>query len=207
MKLSAASANIASVKPDLADDTSFLIAKNFFADESLLPGGVEADDRAPLLRLNYVEAKETTRFNYAARVLPFVGRDAETDELGDFLDGPEQPFRWLVLHGSGGVGKSRLALELCLALRSEWHAGFLPQGGEEPDWGRLAAAHADADRRRLCRAGSRAHRQAAASAFRPQYAGWHFAAFRSSVDCSHRAHWQGRLARQDCRNRNGQGAG
>ena len=40
------------------------------------------------------------------------------------------------MHGSGGVGKSNLALELCLAVRDEWHAGFLPQEGQEPDWGR-----------------------------------------------------------------------
>jgi pimeloyl-ACP methyl ester carboxylesterase len=125
-----------SVKPGSASDTSFLVAKNFLLQEPLLHGGVEADYRTPLLRLNYVEAKESTRFIYAARVLPFIGRDAEIDKLGDFLGGPEQPFRWMVLHGSGGVGKSRLALELCLALRSEWHAGFLPQEGEEPNWGR-----------------------------------------------------------------------
>lgn len=128
--------HIASVKPETDKDTSFLAAKNFLLKEPLLPGGVEADYRAPLLRLNFVEAKETTRFIYAARVLPFIGRDDEIGKLGDFLGGPEQPFRWMVLHGSGGVGKSRLALELCLALRNEWHGGFLPQGGEEPDWGR-----------------------------------------------------------------------
>lgn len=126
----------ASVKPETAEDTSFLIAKKFLLEEPLLPGGVEADYRAPLLRLNYVEAKETTRFIYAARVLPFIGRDAEIEKLSNFLGGPERPFRWMVLHGSGGVGKSRLALELCIALRNEWHAGFLPQEGEEPDWSR-----------------------------------------------------------------------
>jgi AAA ATPase domain len=105
-------------------------------EEPLLPGGVEADYRAPLLRFNYVEPGEINRFLYGARVLPFIGRDAEIDKLGKFLGGPERPFRWMVLHGSGGVGKSRLALELCLALRNEWHAGFLPQEGNEPDWGR-----------------------------------------------------------------------
>lgn len=126
----------ASVKPETAEETSFLIAKNFLLEEPLLPGGVEADYRAPLLRLNYLEANETTRFIYAARVLPFIGRDAEIGKLEDFLGGLEQPFRWMVLHGSGGVGKSRLALELCLAARSEWHAGFLSQEADEPAWSR-----------------------------------------------------------------------
>jgi hypothetical protein len=124
------------VKPETAQDTSFLVAKKFLLEEPLLPGGVDADYRAPLLRLNYVEPKETTRFIYGARVLPFIGRDAEIDKLANFCGAPRQPFRWIVLHGSGGVDKSRLALELCLAIRDYWHAGFLPQEGDEPDWGR-----------------------------------------------------------------------
>jgi hypothetical protein len=48
----------ARVKPESESDTSFLVAKNFLLEEPLLPGGVEADYRAPLLRLNYVEAKD-----------------------------------------------------------------------------------------------------------------------------------------------------
>jgi Palmitoyl protein thioesterase len=125
------------VKPGLADDTSFLIAKRFLLEDGLQPGGVEADYHAPLLRLNYVDSVESARFTYSARVLPFIGRDAESKVLVDFLGGLEQPFRWMVMHGSGGVGKSRIALELCLHARSEWwHAGFLPEGGLEPDWGR-----------------------------------------------------------------------
>jgi hypothetical protein len=108
-------------------------------EDSLLPGGVEADYQAPLLRFNHIEPKkdpQTVRFIYSARVLPFIGRDVEKNILADFLGGLEQPFRWMVMHGSGGVGKSRLALELCLAVRNKWHAGFLPQEGQEPDWGR-----------------------------------------------------------------------
>src|SRR5262249_445825 len=119
------------VKPDSESYMSFLVAKNFLLEEPLLPGGVEADYRAPLLRLNVLEANEATRFIYGARVLDFVGRDAEIDKLSEFLDGPEQPFRWMVLHGSGGVGKSRLALELCLAIRSEWQA-FCPKYETNP---------------------------------------------------------------------------
>jgi hypothetical protein len=130
--------HLAVVKPGTADDTSFLIAKNFLLEDGLQPGGVEADYTAPLLRFNHVDPKdERYRFIYSARVLPFIGRDAEKNNLVDFLDGPEQPFRWMVMHGSGGVGKKRLALELCLAVRNEWHAGFLPQDGQaDPIWGK-----------------------------------------------------------------------
>ena len=124
------------VKPGTADSTSFLITKKFLLEESIQPGGVEADYRAPLLRFNHVDPVHSTRFIYSARVLPFFGREAESDSLRNFLGSPEQPFRWTVMHGSGGVGKSRLALELCLAVRNEWHAGFLPRDGQEPDWGR-----------------------------------------------------------------------
>ncbi|EGW23133.1 alpha/beta fold hydrolase [Methylobacter tundripaludum] len=128
--------HIAVVKPGTPDDTSFLIAKKFLLEDGMRPGGMDADYRVPLLRFNYVNSVESTRFIYSARVLPFIGRDADINILADFLGGPEQPFRWMVMHGSGGVGKSRLALELCLAVRNEWYAGFLPQDGQEPDWGR-----------------------------------------------------------------------
>jgi pimeloyl-ACP methyl ester carboxylesterase len=124
------------VKPANAEQLSFLIARKFLLEEGLQPGGVEADYRAPLLRFRHVEAQERTRFIYSARALPFLGREKEKSQLADFLDEPQEPFRWMVMLGSGGVGKSRLALELCLAIRNDWHAGFLPQDGEEPDWGK-----------------------------------------------------------------------
>ena len=128
--------HLAVVKPETADHTSFLIARKFLLEDGLRPGGVEADYRPPRLRFNYLEPQESTRFIYSARALPFIGREAEKGLLADFLGSPEQPFRWMVMFGSGGVGKSRLALELCLSVRSEWHAGFLPQDGQEADWGK-----------------------------------------------------------------------
>jgi hypothetical protein len=132
----AGAGHISVVKPDAGDAMSFLVAKNFLLHEPLLPGGVEADYRPPLLRFYLLNAEETTRFVYSARVLPLIGRDAEIGTLTDFLDHADMPFGWMVMHGSAGVGKSRLALEICLAVGKEWHAGFLPQGGQEPDWGR-----------------------------------------------------------------------
>jgi ubiquinone/menaquinone biosynthesis C-methylase UbiE len=130
--------HVALVKPTSPSHTSFLVAKRFLLEDPVLPGALEADYRPPLLHYKYVEHSEASRFVFGARVLPFVGRESELAKLTEFLADPEQPFRWMVLHGSGGVGKSRLALELCIAVgdEHEWHAGFLHQEAAEPDWGR-----------------------------------------------------------------------
>lgn len=62
------------------------------------------------------------RLHFAARVQPFVGRDAILAGLRPLLD--PGPFKWAAVVGPAGSGKSRLALELCLELRG-WSAGFL----------------------------------------------------------------------------------
>jgi pimeloyl-ACP methyl ester carboxylesterase len=125
------------VKPDTADKTAFLIVKNFLLQPALEPSSVEADYTAPLLWRPALPSNDRTRFIFSARVLPFIGRDAEKEILADFLGSAERPFRWMLMHGSGGVGKSRLALELCLAVRNEWHAGLLNKESEaDPVWGK-----------------------------------------------------------------------
>jgi pimeloyl-ACP methyl ester carboxylesterase len=124
------------IKPETASHTSFLIAKKFLLEDNLQPGRVEADYTAPLLSLPSLPSADITRFTFSARALPFIGRKAEEQILTDFLDGPDQMFRWMVMLGSGGVGKSRLALELCLAVHSEWHAGFLQDAESDPVWGK-----------------------------------------------------------------------
>lgn len=53
-----------------------------------------------------------------------VGRETELGELLAFLD-CEAPFSWWLWTGPAGVGKSRLAVELCRAAAPAWHAGFL----------------------------------------------------------------------------------
>ena len=131
--------HLAIVKPETADHTSFLIAKKFLLEDGLQPGGVEADYTAPLLSLPFVPREDPealSRFTFSTRALPFIGREAEERILTDFLEGSDQMFRWMVMHGSGGVGKSRLALELCLAVRNEWHAGFLQDEEADPVWGK-----------------------------------------------------------------------
>ena len=124
------------VKPSSSDASSFLVAKAFLLDDFRRPSGVEADSRPPTLRLNHLDMTEVTRFVYGARALTFVGRDAELKDIEAFLGEPTKAFRWMLLHGSGGVGKSCLAMELCLAAQEEWHAGFLSEDSQEPDWTR-----------------------------------------------------------------------
>lgn len=57
--------------------------------------------------------------------IPFLGRIEELENLQEFLD-CQNPFSWWMVTGSGGTGKSRLALELCLRNWTGWRCGFLP---------------------------------------------------------------------------------
>ena len=122
------------VKPASARDTAFQIAKRFLLEDLALPGASDADHRQPLLHYKHVDPSPMTRFSFGARFLPFQGRTSELAALASFLDEPDHDFRWLVVHGPGGTGKSRLVLELCLAVRDEWHAGFLHDESQDPDW-------------------------------------------------------------------------
>ncbi len=58
----------------------------------------------------------------------FVGRKNELGLLHDWAN-QKLDFSWTLVAGVGGMGKSRLALELCLRLALDgWHAGFLAHG-------------------------------------------------------------------------------
>jgi tetratricopeptide (TPR) repeat protein len=72
--------------------------------------------------------------SYANTALGAIGRERELGDLAAFLD-DDRPFCWWLWTGPAGVGKSRLALELCRAQVASWHAGFL----RERDQDRLAA--------------------------------------------------------------------
>jgi len=62
---------------------------------------------------------------YRSQWLPLLYRDEEMNRLCEFLNSEHQ-FSWWALVGDGGVGKSRLALELVrLAREWGWEAGFL----------------------------------------------------------------------------------
>ncbi|MDP7215722.1 MAG: hypothetical protein QF583_07375, partial [Rhodospirillales bacterium] len=82
----------------------------------------------PKLFLNLFDAEGEEGFNrfyYGSRKIAFVGREDEMARLDGFLD-HDSPFRWWLIHGPAGFGKSRLALELCLRRGGSWRVGFLP---------------------------------------------------------------------------------
>ncbi len=71
------------------------------------------------------------RLKYNSGQYGFYGRERELDVLGNFLHQIDPTpglnrFRWLLLTGPGGEGKSRLALEFCKnQLQAPWLAGKL----------------------------------------------------------------------------------
>ncbi len=81
-------------------------------------------DRPLPLRLRLSPNTPQNRFDYRAQAVPLIGREREMAALETFLESPHQVSWWL-LTGGGGAGKSRLALELCLAQGGLWQAGFL----------------------------------------------------------------------------------
>jgi len=82
--------------------------------------------REPPLDLRVPEEDaEDSVLSYASTILERVGRGAELDELIAFL-AEDRPFAWWLWTGPAGVGKSRLAVELCRMVSDDWDAGFLP---------------------------------------------------------------------------------
>ena len=129
------------VKVSAATHPSFAIAKAFLlAPTTHQPALVNPDKTPPVLSARVHESdtvQGTGRFVYTTRYVPLVGREREMALLEGFLHTPAQEnFAWMWVKAEGGVGKSRLALELCLAWQSDWHAGFLRTDADAPDWAR-----------------------------------------------------------------------
>jgi hypothetical protein len=131
------------IEPKDADDPVFVAAKSWLLDPAVRSG----DDPAviteqPLLSgKQFMETRsddnQLGRFTYWHRAIPFKGRDAEIAQLDDFLDDPSRRFAWMLLSGVGGIGKSRLALEVVLRTRRDhWRAGFLDDPKNADYWGR-----------------------------------------------------------------------
>jgi hypothetical protein len=74
---------------------------------------------------------------YAA--VPFHGREAEIDELSTWCEAPE-PLSVRLYTGGGGLGKTRLALEICRLQRGRgWGTGFLVATSSDDEAGGKAA--------------------------------------------------------------------
>jgi hypothetical protein len=94
----------------------------------------------PLLPLCALPKKNKSdnfiKFKYDRQLVSFRQQFELKDSFEVFLNSPQQDedrtlpdIKIITLHGQGGVGKSRVAFELCLVQKSVgWHAGFLNQG-------------------------------------------------------------------------------
>ncbi len=128
------------VKPVSRDDRSLLLLRQFLVDtRDRQPFDALAEHRQPLLqhfRCDKVAGTDARKhFVFKNQAIPFVGREADLAHMDAFLAPHESPFRWMVLAGSGGIGKSRLALEFCQAKAAHhWNAGFANPEREAIDW-------------------------------------------------------------------------
>ncbi len=132
--------HISVVKPDTTDHPAYQIAKNFLcSDRALRRALPDRDWRQPLLQIKTAKDTHVNRFVYSVKKTDFVGRDDEITKLNEFLDASLGAFRWIIIHGAGGAGKSRLALEIIQTLQEgggNWYAGFLAASADTPDWSR-----------------------------------------------------------------------
>lgn len=109
------------VREDLASLRNSL--RSIESDLSWITGVLWAG-HGPPLRIPRLDDTVANRFRYQAKRVTLVGRERELVELGAFLD-DSAPFLWSAWVGQAGMGKSRLALELCLAYaESGWDVGF-----------------------------------------------------------------------------------
>jgi tetratricopeptide (TPR) repeat protein len=67
--------------------------------------------------------------SFASDAVRRVGREHELHDLQAFLD-DDARFSWWAWTGSAGMGKSRLALEVCQSASEHWHAGFLRESNQ-----------------------------------------------------------------------------
>ena len=89
----------------------------------MLAAGLGYADDSVKLRVPALESTESL-LSFANISIAPVGRENELAELLAFLV-LDAPFAWWLWTGPAGVGKSRLAVELCRAVSTTWHAGFL----------------------------------------------------------------------------------
>jgi hypothetical protein len=71
--------------------------------------------------------------HYRYKLTDLFGRAEELAALMAFLN-TAPSFSWWMITGAAGLGKSRLASELCLAVRDSWQFGFLHATEAKFDW-------------------------------------------------------------------------
>jgi len=130
-RVSPAAAELGSL---LADDLTAHLAqlevlgelKAEIAEVSRLIGALA--NPQPVTSLWLVPDGDDNRFLYRSRSIPVVGRAKAMDGLEAFLN-YDGMFRWHLVFGSGGVGKSRLALEFLIRRGGAYSSnmGFLPK--------------------------------------------------------------------------------
>ena len=104
---------------DVPENTKY--RSQFFVNDSVHMPGL-----FPPLVVPPIDETEDSRFLYNSNRLEFLGRETAIDELEKFIHSPNN-FRWWLIVGAGGVGKSRLAYEFCKKLDAKiWKRGFLP---------------------------------------------------------------------------------
>lgn len=96
-------------------------------------------------RFQPARCPEPTGEGFPALRAPFVGRRTEIALLQEILappDGKKAGVRLVTLTGSGGVGKTRLAVEIAGRLREAWqgHVQFVPLAGRSRSHSLLVAA-------------------------------------------------------------------
>ncbi len=77
---------------------------------------------------DYKQVDARFQYNYKTGYTTFIARQPELEQVEAFvLPDAGQRFRWWLLTGPGGMGKSRLAQEVCLRFNpyETWYAGFL----------------------------------------------------------------------------------
>ncbi len=119
---------IAAKLPDVPERNTAYAAQTGLWNEALEERLSLLGDRVPYPqpKLRRHDSQGLNRFYYGARVIPLLGRDKEMEILEGFL-ADKRPFLWCLVTGPGGLGKSRLALELCLRHKIPWRSGFLDQ--------------------------------------------------------------------------------
>ena len=78
------------------------------------------------VRLDTVKVFSAEWLLFSQESVPFIGRIRERDALTEFCN-HSAAFSWWAITGSGGCGKSRLALDFLQSLPPEWKGGFIPR--------------------------------------------------------------------------------